>query len=466
MRKKLISAIMVGLLGLMVIGCPPADQVDPVPDPEPEVEIITIRAWTVGPDVVAYHRAENLVLAGERLNKMLEDAGAMVRVEIDAEFWTESWDSFRKRTILALGGGDPGVVPDIICSSHLDIAVWAEAGWIQPLDAFIERYRDKTYGDFFPHLWEATTFDGKIWGVPQDIEVRMVWFRKDHLRALGWTEEEIAALPQRVAAGEVLLDDIAKIAVQMQEAGLVEYGMIHRPTPGPDWFQFIVSYGGEYFSPETGKLVLEKEPTLEFLRFMYRLTWEHEVTPPGMTGWAWPVIHKTFMEGEAGFFLTGGMWHWPGWQRDLLLPEEYLWENVGWALIPAGRPGGHPNQIGHPLAYMITDISAHPELAALLITIASDVDLITNHSLTGGKLALRHQQVAYPRFAEAEFLAAASALLPYQRFMPAHPKTGLFSGFLFDAIKAVQAGTLTPEKALELLVRRSEADIGDDIIIR
>jgi len=115
---------------------------------------------------------------------------------------------------------------------------------------------------------------------------------------------------------------------------------------------------------------------------------------------------------------------------------------------------------------MVTSVSRHPELAALLITLASDVDLITNHCITGGKLALRHQQLAYPRFAEAKFLAAASALLPYQRFLPPHPKTGLYSTLLFEAIGAVEAGVQTPEDALEMMVRRVQMEIGEEIIVR
>lgn len=42
-----------------------------------QLEIITIRAWTIGPDTPAFYRAENLILAAERLNKWLEDVGQM-----------------------------------------------------------------------------------------------------------------------------------------------------------------------------------------------------------------------------------------------------------------------------------------------------------------------------------------------------------------------------------------------------
>ena len=263
-------------------------------------QVVTIRAWTVGPDTPAFYRAENLELAAERLNRILEAAGSDIRVEVEADFWTESWDSYRRRAILAFESGDPSSIPDIINSSHLDIPIWADAGWLAPMDPYIERYWDMAYQDFFPHLWDAVSYNGVRWGVPQDIEVRMVFFRKDHLAALGWTPEEIEDLPRRVRDKEFLLDDLIDVAKQMQDAGLVEWGVIHRPTAGPDFFQFIVAYGGEYYDPATGKLVLDRDAMLETLRFFHRLTREG-LTPEGMTTWAWPSVHQAIaIDGTAG----------------------------------------------------------------------------------------------------------------------------------------------------------------------
>ncbi|HHV92927.1 MAG TPA: extracellular solute-binding protein [Firmicutes bacterium] len=429
-------------------------------------QVVTIRAWTVGPDTPAYYRAENLQLAAERLNRILADAGASVRVDVDVDFWTESWDSYRRRVILAFESGDPDAVPDIINSSHLDIPVWAEAGWLAPMDEYIERYWDMVYQDFFPHLWDSVTLDGKRYGVPQDIEVRMVFYRKDHLAALGWTQEEIEDLPRRIRDKEFLLDDLIDVARQMQEAGLVEWGILHRPTAGPDFFQFIAAYGGEYFDPETGKLVLDREAVLRTLEFFQRLV-EEGITPRGMTSWPWPSVHRAIaIDGSAGIQITGGMWNWREWQRDFSQPEEDLFADIGFALIPAGNAAGRPNQLGQPQAYMITSASKNKDLAGLLITLASAVDLNTNHAIEGAKLAIRQSQTAFAPFAEAEFLSQAAALLPQQIFLPVHPGSGFYSTALYEAISGVEAGMLTPEVALQQLEQRLKAQLGDDLVVR
>lgn len=429
-------------------------------------ETITIRAWTVGPDTPAFHRAENLVTAGERLNQMLEAVGADIRVEVDADFWTDDWDSFRRRVILASEEGDPNVVPDIFVSSHLDIPVWASSGWLEPLDELIAPYWESTYEDFFPHLWDSVTYDGKVWGVPQDIEVRMVFYRKDHLQALGWTEEEIADLARRVEEKEFLLSDLVALAREMRDAGLVDYPIVHRPTSGPDFFQFVVAFGGDYYDAEADKLVIDRAALEATLKF-FADNANEGLTPDGMTTWPWPAVHRAIaIEGTAGMQITGGMWFWAEWQRDFGITEDELWENLTWTLIPAGNEQGRPNQLGHPLAYMVTAPSRHKELAALLITLASEVDLNTRHALEAAKLAIRRSQTAFPRFTESEYLAEAAKLVPHQIFSAAHAAFGRYTSALHEAVGGVETGALTPAQGVDLIIQRVTQAVGDDVIIR
>ena len=133
-----------------------------------EAKKIVIRAWAVGPDDPSITRAQNLEAAGERLNRILADAGSEVRVEVEAEFNTEDWASFKRRNLLALQSGDPEQIPDILCTGHEMIAPYATAGFIRPLDDLIKKYWDMTYGDIVPSLWESVRYKGKIWGIPQD----------------------------------------------------------------------------------------------------------------------------------------------------------------------------------------------------------------------------------------------------------------------------------------------------------
>jgi inositol-phosphate transport system substrate-binding protein len=66
--------------------------------------------------------------------------------------------------------------PDIILSGHEDIGAWAPAGYIIPLDALIAEHPE--FEDIVPSLWESQTWNGEIWGVPQNAEARPIFFSK------------------------------------------------------------------------------------------------------------------------------------------------------------------------------------------------------------------------------------------------------------------------------------------------
>src|SRR5690554_5358381 len=106
-----------------------------------------------------------------------------------------------------------GAGADIRTISHSDLAMMAEGGYILELQQYIE---DSEWGkyveDIYPNLWNASKWKSKIYGVPQDTEARTVFFRKDILRKLGWSEEDISALPEKIENGEFTLDDMTILA--------------------------------------------------------------------------------------------------------------------------------------------------------------------------------------------------------------------------------------------------------------
>ncbi len=455
MRKWLLGILIFGLAAGLVAA--------------QDVKVITIKAWTVGPDDPSITRKLNLETAVERLNQMLEFSGARFRVELEATFVTTSWSDYKRANLLALQSGDPAKIADIIITGHEDIGPYAEAGYIVPLDNYIADFPE-VYNDFFPALWEACRYKGKIWGIPQDTEARMFYYRKDLLKAAGYSEEFIESIPAKVAAGEFVLDDIIALGQKLLEAGVVdpEMAIWHRPTPGTDWFQFIYAFGGELYDPETGKLVVDKSATLALFEFVKKLV-DLQLTPSAMSQISWPEIHTNFSGGKVGINLTGGSWNFAEWQHAPYNKSfEYLWENIGFAPIPAAEKGGKPVSVSHPLVHLITAASQHKDLAFLIVTMASAVDLNTRHAISSGHLAIRKSQLSYPPYYADVFARKVSELCaPFARFSPNHPKAPFYWETLFrDGIVAVEVGALSPAEALENFIKRMQTELGDQVIIR
>ncbi|MBQ4796930.1 extracellular solute-binding protein, partial [Pectobacterium versatile] len=91
--------------------------------------------------------------------------------------------------------------PDIVLLPHEWIGEFARNGYAMPMDGQITA-NPWVYADMLPVLWEAMKYQGKVYGVPQDAEIRMFFYNKDMLRKIGKDEAFIDSLPARVDSGE------------------------------------------------------------------------------------------------------------------------------------------------------------------------------------------------------------------------------------------------------------------------
>jgi len=425
-------------------------------------EVIKIRVWASG-SPVDVTRVNNVEKAAEILNKMLEAAGASVRIEVEKRFFR---GDYMDKLTAAFAAGE---APDIIAMKNL--AALADGGYVISLDDYISKY-EMLLEDVVPVLWNSVTYKGKIWALPQDTEARPLYFRKDVLRQLGWSEEEINALPEKILKGEVTLKDLVEVAKEAMDKGLVEWGFYHRPNFGGTPFIILYyQYGGILQDPATGKLVLDKNAMLKMLQTLYDMAQVHKVLPPDMIGTSWRKIHSDFVNGRVLFWF-GGTWHWAEWQRvpyhETLgnLTEDYEWENIGFALVPAPESGLKPMTLSSPYLYYVTSQSKYPELAFLLITLATSAPLDAEHAVYSGHLPVRSTTLEVPLYKESKFHSEVAYMLDYTSVEPIHPKFGAYKDAWITAITKVEKGEATPEQALEEMVSTLKTELGDELIIK
>ena len=427
---------------------------------------ITVTVWTIGPDPPSEYRLINIETAAEILNMMLRALGANVTVRVEGEFFVRpvEWGEYKNNFYLAYQAGE---APDIYLTGHEDIGYLAENNYIIPLDDYIEDYWDIIYYDIIETLWESVKYKGKIWAIPQDTEARPLYFRKDVLRAMGWSEEEINALPEKIRNGEITLYDILRIAKEAVDEGIVERGLLHRVKEGYDYFQFYLGFGGRLWDPDEGKMVFTEDAWRKTLQWFYEAVYEYGVIHPNQFSGDWDNdFHLPFTGGRA-LFLSGGTWHKGEWIQKELLTEESFNENIGYALHPAGEPGLKPVTLSHPLVYTITRLAEErgvAEVAFTLIAIATSPHLNSRHAVQSAHLAILYSQISESLYTTDEFLADVAYMLEYTTFIPNHPKWGDYSRIVFNIIRAVESGDLSPDEAYDTLRSQIDAEIGDAII--
>ena len=203
--------------------------------------------------------------------------------------------------------------------------------------------------DMYENLIEISSYGGVLYGLPQDAESRPLFFWKPHMKAIGYSDADLDALPAKVQSGEYTLANVIEDAKKMQDKGVVKpgYGFYPRPNNGPDYWQFYTSFGG--VMEEGGKLVLDKAAMQRFYQFFVDAVaagvtrknhigtpsdqWFAEVARGQGRHLAWRYLALCPLRQSGG--------------PDRLLRQRRL-------LAHPRRRGGKANTLTHPLVYLLT----------------------------------------------------------------------------------------------------------------
>lgn len=140
--------------------------------PEP----VTIDYWHIFPDGDPY-KAYFTGLVDE-----FEKQNSYITVK---ELGVSFWDYWGKVTT-AVAAGTP---PDVYFNGIADVPTRAKAGTIVKMDDFIAKYGFKTE-EIYANALEACKYNGSIYAMPFDMDVRILYYNKAHFRDAGLDPEK------------------------------------------------------------------------------------------------------------------------------------------------------------------------------------------------------------------------------------------------------------------------------------
>ncbi|MHC4706945.1 MAG: extracellular solute-binding protein, partial [Planctomycetota bacterium] len=380
----------------------------------------------------------------------LEDAAKRLggKINLDVQFSELKWGPFMEEFYVAC---EAKAGPHIVTSK--DIAALAEGGFLVPLDEYVEEGWDEVYGDIYASLWDAVRYtpqegpyagEEHIWGIPQDATPNGVWFRKGVLRELGYSDEQIAEMLPTSAEG-ITFDDLARLGKEAKDAGLVEWGILHRPSAGDTVMLYMSSFGGRVYDAEANALVLNKKAAQEMLEW-FAAQVAAGVIPPAPPEWS--VTHGTFVD------------------------EETFTNDLGFILFPAMVSDAKPSATLGPLAYLVTQgcvlpEEENPDAAAALLLEASSPDLVARHTVQTLRPPIRTAALdttQLKHYTYADYMSNAASMLASAQDVPSHPSWGTYKSHVFEILKAVEADLISPADAVEELATLLQTDIPDIVV--
>jgi inositol-phosphate transport system substrate-binding protein len=424
-------------------------------------ELVTIVARCKAAPPVEDGRCNNLLRGAVDANAALEAAGDSRRVQVEIIQDNADWGDYNTEFELASSAGE---APDIIVAGHEQIGTWATSGIIQDVTDLIGNYPE--FGDMIDSLWTSTELDGKRYGIPQDAEARPMYFRKDLLLELGWTQAEVDALPADLASGAFTWEDMYDTAEEAVAAGVVDKGngWWHRVSNGPDFLYYYYSAGGELLD-ESGALIYDQAAALKVYETVAEAVDRDILSDTRLDG-DWTSWNTSVANGDVLFWF-GGSWQWADWAVNYVAEggEEYLFETTGFGPIPALASGtNEPTSLTHPLVYMVSK-DADAELALMVISKATTKELNTEYAVTSGHLGILTTQADYPPYTDSVFLSEIGAILEFTTFLPNSPFYSAWSEAYYLGITAAESGT-SPADAVAIVVDQLENELGDNVIIK
>jgi ABC-type glycerol-3-phosphate transport system substrate-binding protein len=166
-----------------------------------------------------------------------------------------------------------GTPPDLLRQETPGMAFFSSRNQLAPLDALMKR--DKyDLADFFPTAWELWKWKGKQLGVPF-LGIRIAYFNRSLAQQAG----------ARIAAGwrdpewswDAFLEATRKVTVR--DGNTSSRWGAEMGTSRRDWQAWVWSNGGELFSEDGTKVLLDQPAAVAAIQYLADLIHKHRVMP-------------------------------------------------------------------------------------------------------------------------------------------------------------------------------------------
>jgi multiple sugar transport system substrate-binding protein len=302
-----------------------------------------------------------------------------------------------------------------------------EINALVPADSFKGKYglTENDRDDFFPIFLEANTFDGKLWTMPFNKSIYVLYYNKklfaSHSIATPKTWDEL-----RTAARTLTERDGDQVT---------RYGLVY--TPSVDVFgHWLYANGGNFISGD--KAVFSDATGIKSLEYWVQLTNGDRAALPSFNA------HDDFIKEKAAMYIDST-------SRIGNLSRHCPFE-FGIAPIPEGNTRSY-QFAGTNLAIFNSSSQAKQEAAWRFVRFLSSADVTAYWASATGYLPVRQSALKNPTY--LAFLKSnpdyrvGIASIQFARIQPKNPAWESIRGYINDAVYEAISQTSTPSQALE-----------------
>ena len=188
--------------------------------------------------------------------------------------------------VTSLLGGQ--AVYDLIYADVVWVPKFAAAGWLEDVT---DRWPAERWNEFIPGAVEGGKYKGRIYRVPQDMDVGMFFYRRDLLEAANELPPEN-------------FDDLVRVAQKLQRPeqlwGYVWQGKQYEGLIC-DFMEVLTGFGGFWINADTNEVGLDRPEAVRAVEWMHDTIRRTKISPPGSTSYTEEDSRRIFQAGRAIF---------------------------------------------------------------------------------------------------------------------------------------------------------------------
>lgn len=272
-------------------------------------------------------------------------------------------------------------------------------------------------------------------------------------------------MPKKIESGEFTLEQFLELCKEVVDQGGAQYGLVHRPGAGNDFFDMLNALGGEYYD-ETGKLVFDEAAILRFLQMTYDNANTTKITPSNLNQLGWDTINKMVGTGEA-FAYYGPMYSATYVAQAAGLTTEEFAKDETFVLFPKSQHSEAPFAIAAPQMMSISADTKYPEICKDIFKELSEgsSDYLAKHADACFTLSCIKDENSSDIIMNNPILKNVTYMSDYAKSIPAVDGLATLKSELFSQIVTLELGQITPEEALKALKTQIELNL-DDVIFK
>ncbi len=347
------------------------------------------------------------------------------------------WAAAHEKLLTAFVGE---ATPDVAQIGNTWVPELAALGAMLPLDERIAASAGFAPEDFFPGPWQSNVVEGRLWGLPWYVDTRLLFYRKDLLRAAGYDQ-----VPRTWSGWRQAMERIRATGPPERYGALL---------PTDEWFQPVI------FALQQGSTILDsegrhgafREPPFRTAAEFYLGLFRDGLAPAASINQI-ANRYQQMAAGELVFYISGP---WDLGEFGRRLPPELA---DAWGTAPLPVPDGAPwpgASLAGGASLVTFRGSRHPEEAWELIRyLTSPAPLLALYRLAGD-LPPRASVWEQPELAGAERLRAFRMQLEAAKPTPLLPEWERVATAIGERMDAAIRGGVSLEDTLVALDRDVE----------